>query len=177
MTKPMSIDDLAPTILDVVLRHYPNAQAIYLFGSHADNTARPDSDVDIALLLPPAEAATVAEVMLSPCQAELMDAFSRDVDLINMRRVSTVFQKEILANHVIRVRRFGVPATSSEAFDLLYRENVIDAGLADRLKMMVQFRKILVHQDQRADLALIRDAIENGLDDLLRFSDVVMKLP
>ena len=36
----------------VVVKHYPDVRAIYLFGSCAGDNAWPDSDVDIALLLP-----------------------------------------------------------------------------------------------------------------------------
>ena len=37
----------------VVLEHYPLAQAIYLFGTYGTVDEWPDSDVDIAVLLPP----------------------------------------------------------------------------------------------------------------------------
>ncbi len=40
-------------IVQTVLRQYPDTQAIYLFGSYGTEDEWPDSDVDIALLLPP----------------------------------------------------------------------------------------------------------------------------
>ena len=43
-------------IVRTVLRHYPDTQAIYLFGSYGTENEWPDSDVDIALLLPPEQA-------------------------------------------------------------------------------------------------------------------------
>ena len=40
-------------IIEAVLNHYPEVQAIYLFGSYDTEHEWPNSDVDIALLLPP----------------------------------------------------------------------------------------------------------------------------
>ena len=39
-------------IIQTVLEHYPDTQAIYLFGSYAAEQEWPESDVDIAVLLP-----------------------------------------------------------------------------------------------------------------------------
>jgi uncharacterized protein len=39
-------------IISFVLIHYPAIQGIYLFGSYASGNQLPDSDIDIALLLP-----------------------------------------------------------------------------------------------------------------------------
>jgi len=39
-------------IISTGLAHFPAVEGIYLFGSHAENAAKPDSDTDIALLLP-----------------------------------------------------------------------------------------------------------------------------
>jgi len=39
-------------IISTGLAHFPAVEGIYLFGSHAENAATPDSDTDIALLLP-----------------------------------------------------------------------------------------------------------------------------
>jgi hypothetical protein len=36
--------------LRTVFRRYPGVQAVYLFGSHAAGTARPDSDLDLAIV-------------------------------------------------------------------------------------------------------------------------------
>ncbi|MGW8257813.1 MAG: type VII toxin-antitoxin system MntA family adenylyltransferase antitoxin [Thermoguttaceae bacterium] len=83
-------------IIDTVLRHYPDVQGVYLFGSYAAENQWPQSDVDIALLLPPEQAKQVADLCFSPCRLELENVLHKDVDLINARRVSTVFQKEII---------------------------------------------------------------------------------
>ena len=83
-------------ISNLVRQHYPGVQAIYLFGTHATPHERPDSDVDIAVLLPPLEAKAVGDLTLSPLHLALQDTLRKTVDLVNLRRVPTVFQKEII---------------------------------------------------------------------------------
>lgn len=84
------------TIVEIVLTHYPDSQAVYLFGSYGTGDEWPQSDVDIAVLLPPGEARRQPQMMLTPCHYALADALGKTVDLLNAREVSTVFQKEIV---------------------------------------------------------------------------------
>ncbi len=83
-------------IVRTILAHYHKTQAIYLFGTFGTADERPDSDVDIAVLLPPEDARDQFPLMLSPCHCALSDALDKAVDLVNAREVSTVFQKEII---------------------------------------------------------------------------------
>ena len=84
-------------IVTIARAHYPAAQGIYLFGSYGTENQWPTSDVDIALLLPHAQAGREKHLNLSPCCLELESALRREVDLVNLRQVSTVFQKEVIA--------------------------------------------------------------------------------
>ena len=58
-------------IVRIVLAHYPDVQAIYLFGTYGTDQEWPDSDVDIALLLPPAQARHQPRLALTPCHTAL----------------------------------------------------------------------------------------------------------
>ena len=82
--------------LTLVLEAYP-VKLAYLFGSVAEGYAQPDSDIDIALLFPPSGAKEMSPLALSSCRAILADYMRKDVDLVNLRQVSTVFQQEIIA--------------------------------------------------------------------------------
>jgi len=84
-------------IIRIILESYPDAQAIYIFGSHDTEDEWPASDMDIGLLLPPRQAKKTSLLALSSCRAVLADYVRKDVDLVNLRQVSTVFQKEIIA--------------------------------------------------------------------------------
>lgn len=103
-------------IVRSVLERYPMAQAIYLFGSFGTDDEWPDSDVDIALLLPPEEAKRTDYPALSRARLALEQLVHKDVDLINLRRVSTVFQKEI----VMADRRiFCADTYAADEFEML----------------------------------------------------------
>lgn len=77
-------------------RHFPDVQAVYLFGSWVANQAHADSDVDIALLLPHDTAKRVGTLSLSDAQLALEKVLRLPVDLINLRLADTVFAFEII---------------------------------------------------------------------------------
>jgi uncharacterized protein len=83
-------------IIQLVLSHYRDTQAIYLFGTYQTEYERPDSDVDIALLLPPAQAKAAGLLVGSDLHYDLAALLRRDIDLINLRLVPTVLQKEVI---------------------------------------------------------------------------------
>jgi len=84
-------------IIGPVLNSYPDTQAIYLFGSCHTENERPDSDIDIALLMPIETAKLVKLREWLDLSVAIMRAVGREkVDLINLRQVNTVFRKEIV---------------------------------------------------------------------------------
>lgn len=84
------------TIVKTVLHLYPDAEAIYLFGSYLTPDQQQGSDVDIAVLFPHEKARLLKSLVMSDCRDELENALKRTVDLINLRMVNTVFQNEII---------------------------------------------------------------------------------
>jgi len=103
-------------IIQTILAHYPAAQAIYLFGSFGTDKAWPNSDVDIALLLPPDEAKCAGHMALGNARVAIERLLGKDVDLINLRQVSTVFQKEIIMSER---RIFCANAYAADEFEML----------------------------------------------------------
>jgi predicted nucleotidyltransferase len=83
-------------IVKTVRSCYPEVEAIYLFGSYLTPDQQPDSDVDIAVLLPHKKAKLVKNLAMSDCRDALETVLKRTVDLINLRMVNTVFQNEII---------------------------------------------------------------------------------
>lgn len=82
-------------IIEIILKHYPNCQAIYIFGSFALVQENKSSDVDIAILLPHLEAKKIKSFLMSDLSYELSNALNKDVDLINLRNTTTVLQNQI----------------------------------------------------------------------------------
>jgi uncharacterized protein YutE (UPF0331/DUF86 family) len=78
-----------------------------------------------------------------------------------------------LANHIIRVRKLGIPVSSADSFELLKAERIISSRLAERMKRMVGFRNTVVHQYTKVDLAIVEAVIVTELDELLAFADQI----
>ena len=78
--------------LQPLLDRVPGVQAVYLFGSHVQETARPGSDLDLALLA----AAPLAPLDRWHAQEALAAAAGVDVDLVDLRSASTVMRAEVL---------------------------------------------------------------------------------
>lgn len=95
------LEAVKAAIVQTVLRHYPDVQGIYLFGSYGRDDEWPTSDIDIALLLPPQQAKRPKQLALTPCHLELLDRLPRSVDLLNARQVSTVMQIEIIQGRLL----------------------------------------------------------------------------
>jgi uncharacterized protein YutE (UPF0331/DUF86 family) len=100
------------------------------------------------------------------------DYTAQDAAVLNVTRACE--QAIDLANHVVKVYKLGIPISSGESFKLLARQNVIAAGLAQRMQRMVGFRNIAVHLYQELDLDVVEKVITSGLDDVLSYADTVL---
>ncbi len=107
-----STEQLVKLILDA----WPETQAIYLFGSWGTEYERPESDLDVAILLPPKQAKGTGSLLFSELHQMLQVAFKRDVDLINLRLAPTVLQKEIIMSGR---RLLQAPGTIADEFEML----------------------------------------------------------
>lgn len=79
------------------------------------------------------------------------------------------------AMHLVRVRRLGIPQETREAFELLEGAGCIDASLALRLRRMVGFRNVAVHDYQRLSLDIVRSIVRERLDDFLEFTAILLR--
>ena len=126
------------TITKTVREYYPNVQGIYLFGSYMTEDEWPDSDVDIALLLPPEEAEKERNFAMSECSLALSNFLNKNVDLLNARTVSTVFRKEIISKGRLLYCADQYAVDEFEMLTISYyqklneeRADIIAAALAD----------------------------------------------
>lgn len=103
-------------IIEQICQHYPSVQAIYLFGSYGTEHVWPSSDVDIALLFAPMEAKPIGALSMSELRFSLERLLHRDVDLVNLRLASTVFQKEVI---IAERRVYCADAYAAAEFEML----------------------------------------------------------
>ena len=79
-----------------IQRVVPDAIAAWLYGSGGSGSMNTDSDIDIAVLLPPTDTRKTSWSLRNHTQA-LAEHWHRKVDLVNFAAVSCVLQKEILS--------------------------------------------------------------------------------
>ncbi len=58
------------------------------------------------------------------------------------------------AGHIVAAEAYGTPDSTAGVFALLQKRGVINAELAGRLRRMVGFRNIAVHEYQTVDPAI-----------------------
>jgi hypothetical protein len=103
-------------IIQTIREDYPDTQAIYLAGSWGTADELPESDVIVAALLPPVKAKDLRLRDLSKTKAKLADLLHKQVELLNLRRISTVFQKEVI---MADRRIYTGDETSAEVYEML----------------------------------------------------------
>jgi len=79
-------------IEEELIEFFKEAEAVYIFGSFADNTFDENSDIDIAVLYKN----RVDRIKLFNMQNELSLKLNRDVDLVDLQDVNDVFAYEII---------------------------------------------------------------------------------
>lgn len=80
-----------PVVAGIRIR-FPQAIAIYAFGSQVQGTAGPDSDLDLALLV----AGYANPIVLWELASKLTDVAGCPVDLLDLRAASTVMQYQVI---------------------------------------------------------------------------------
>jgi predicted nucleotidyltransferase len=87
-------DRIFTAVRDVLLASMPQALAIYVYGSFARHEEWPDSDLDVAVLLPPAQEIPDLLGLMS----EISQRVGRDTDVVNLRKVGDVLRHQVLAD-------------------------------------------------------------------------------
>lgn len=96
----------------------------------------------------------------------------QDITALNLTRAA---QAAIdLASQVVATEGFGLPPDLAGAFALLEQHGVISAERAARMRKMVGFRNVAVHQYDGLDPAIMEAICTRHLDDLRGFAaDVI----
>jgi uncharacterized protein YutE (UPF0331/DUF86 family) len=71
--------------------------------------------------------------------------------------------------------KLGIPQNSRDAFEVLNSSGIINDELSNKLKRMIGFRNIAVHNYQKLNLEIIEKVIENHLVDFEEFIQQVSK--
>ncbi|MCK6691904.1 MAG: DUF86 domain-containing protein [Thermoanaerobaculia bacterium] len=79
-----------------------------------------------------------------------------------------------LANHIVKIRKLGIPQTARESFELLQDAGILSADLCQRMKNMVGFRNIAIHSYARLNVQIIRSIVEHDLKDFEAYEKAVL---
>ncbi len=126
-------DGLVVTALRAV---FPDALAVYAFGSRIQGQARPDSDLDLAVLV----AGYAEPLRLWNAAAELSAWLGFPVDLLDLRAASTVMQYQVLTTGR-RLWGDGFQAGQFECF-VMNEKLALDAARAGYLADIAKTGKI-----------------------------------
>jgi uncharacterized protein YutE (UPF0331/DUF86 family) len=81
-----------------------------------------------------------------------------------------------LAMHIVSEKNLGIPQNSRDSFEVLYSNNIIDDLLNKRMKAMVGFRNIAVHDYKTLNLNVVQAIIQNNLKDFGEYIHAINKL-
>jgi len=105
----------------------PGLMAVYAFGSQAQGTAGPHSDLDLAVLV----AGYADPLLLWDLSAALADLAHCPVDLLDLRAASTVMQYQVITTGVC-LWTVGLPVGLFECF-VLSEKTALDEARAPLL--------------------------------------------
>ena len=101
------------------------------------------------------------------------DFTRQDAAILNIQRACEAALD--IGQHLIRREKLGVPQSARDVFSLLATAGWVTTDLADKLKRMVGFRNIAVHDYQTLQLPITVRIIESHLDDFLAFTRILLQ--
>lgn len=97
----------------------------------------------------------------------LKDYTKQDSIILNIQRA--VEATIDIAMHIVSSKKLGIPQNSRDAFEVLYHNEIIDEKIYKKIKSMIGFRNIAVHNYQQLNLQVVQMVIEKHLEDFKEF--------
>jgi uncharacterized protein YutE (UPF0331/DUF86 family) len=79
-----------------------------------------------------------------------------------------------LAMHIVAEKRLGLPQNSRDAFSLLETEGILPDILSNKMKAMVGFRNIAVHDYQEMNLVILKKILDDHLVDFTLYTKTIL---
>lgn len=80
-----------------------------------------------------------------------------------------------IAMRLVKIHRLGLPQENREAFDLLFKAGKIPTDLCRKLKAMVGFRNVAIHDYQAVNLDIVESILKKDVKDLARWARFAIK--
>jgi uncharacterized protein YutE (UPF0331/DUF86 family) len=81
-----------------------------------------------------------------------------------------------ITNHVIADKKYRVPTSYGDTFQVLEEEGLISDEQCNTMKKMAQFRNIIVHHYDKIDEAIVVNILRQNLKDFLEYRDSIIKI-
>lgn len=104
----------------------------------------------------------------------LYDYRRMDGIVLNLQRACEVTID--IAMYIVSTRKLGIPQTKKEAFEMLESHGLISEDMCNKMKGMIGFRNIAIHEYKEIDEEILQDIIENHLEDLQEFARDMLKI-
>jgi uncharacterized protein YutE (UPF0331/DUF86 family) len=108
-----------------------------------------------------------------PAAAAALEADEDLQDILAVNLTRAVQLSVDIAAHLIAESGVPAPATMGEAFDRLVDLEMIESGLASRLKRAVGFRNVAVHNYLAIDWAIVHEIAHRHVGDFEAFARAV----
>lgn len=79
-----------------------------------------------------------------------------------------------LTMHIVAEKKLGLPQNSRDAFSLIEENGIIPSSLSQKMKSMIGFRNIAVHDYQEINLTILQKILENHLVDFIQFTKTII---
>lgn len=103
--------------------------------------------------------------------------FKKDEDLqslILFNLVQAIQACSDIGAHIISDQEWESPDTQAGIFEILANKKVITASLSKKMKQMVGFRNIVVHEYEKVDLDIVYTVWKKHLSDIEKFCKAVI---
>ena len=104
----------------------------------------------------------------------LEDYRKMDSIILNLQRACEMATD--VAMYIVSNRMLGIPQTKKEAFEKLNKNGLISDEMCANMKGMVGFRNIAIHEYKQIDEDIVKDVIENHLEDIKEFVRTMVNL-
>lgn len=91
-----------------------------------------------------------------------------DAIVLNLQRACELVID--IAMYIVSTEKLGIPQSKKEAFEILLKNSYITEETYKKMRGMIGFRNIAVHDYKEIDEEILQDVIENHLEDLLDFA-------
>jgi uncharacterized protein YutE (UPF0331/DUF86 family) len=100
--------------------------------------------------------------------SNLQNYTKQDSIILNLQRACEASID--LAMHIVAEKKLGLPQNSRDAFSLIEENGIIPSSLSKKMKAMIGFRNIAVHDYQEINLTILQKILEDHLVDFMQFT-------